>query len=853
MEVNYQPPDVLSHAVGTTDNLNALLFWAILMAALIVLFFLLRKIFHFFSVAFSHHQSVVFLIRVPKEKAKEENNSMAKYLQQLKEEIARGETIFASIGGLKVKRWSLEHWLFGREDNFAFEIVAHGGKINFYASAPKKLSLYLEQQIHAYYPEASIEIVEDYNAFNPNNKVRAAYLKPARGFIFPIKTYNEFNADPLDAIFNSLSKIESDESISLQYVVRSAEGAWHLESRNAVLEAYKKNDISKLSGGNFFSSFFSFFGSIFDEIFKKAEDKNKSPESSKQLTEKEREMLKHMEEKNSKAGLDVNIRIVVSARDEAHADTYLSNVFNAFNQYNYYEYGNGFKRYRRFWQQWEVIQDNTINNFIYRRLIDWQSFILNTEELNSLFHLPLAHNETPNIDWLMSKSAPAPANMPEEGLLLGYNLFRGQKTPIRIKQIDRRRHTYIIGKSGTGKSVLLNNMAIQDIEAGHGVCVMDPNGDLITDILERIPPERAEDVIVFSPADIERPLAFNLLEFDSKYPEQKSFVINEMINIFDKLYDLKATGGPIFEQYMRNALLLIMDDPESGSTLMEVPKVLADENFRRLKLSRCKNPTVVDFWKKEAEKAGGDAALANVVPYITSKLTQFVANDMMRPIIGQQNSSFNFRDIMDNQKILLVDLPKGAIGEMNAYLLGMIIVGKILIAALSRTDIEQKDRKDFYLYIDEFQNFTTNSICQILSEARKYALCLNIAHQYLGQLNKGQDTQIKDAVFGNVGTLVSFKVGSEDAEFLVKDFGPVFNAYDLINVGRGGFIKLLVDGATVRPFSLQTVWPLMGTFREGIGDKIRELSRYKFGQDRRLVESDIRRRSLKMAALETKE
>ncbi|OIO07327.1 hypothetical protein AUJ35_02285 [Candidatus Falkowbacteria bacterium CG1_02_41_21] len=443
----------------------------------------------------------------------------------------------------------------------------------------------------------------------------------------------------------------------------------------------------------------------------------------------------------------------------------------------------------------------------------------------------------------MSKTAPAPNNIPNEGIILGYNIFRGIKTNIRVKRLDRRRHCYAIGKSGTGKSVLLANMAIQDIENGDGVCIMEPNGDLIEDILNRIPPERAEDVIVFSPADMERPMGLNLLEFDERYPEQKSFVINEMIGIFDKLYDLKATGGPMFEQYMRNALLLIMDDPETGSTLMEISKVLADESFRKMKLNKCKNPTVVDFWRKEAEKAGGDAALANIVPYITSKLTSFVSNDMMRPIIGQQKSAFNMRDIMDNKKILMVDLPKGAIGETNAYLLGMIMVGKILMAALSRTDIPQEQRKDFYLYIDEFQNFTTNSICQILSEARKYALSLTVAHQYIGQLSKNNDNQIKDAIFGNVGTMISFKVGSEDAQFLTKDFGPVFNEYDMVNVGRGGFMKLLVDGATTRPFSFQTVWPLMGTAREEMAKKIRTLSRYKFGQDRSLVDSEILRRS----------
>jgi type IV secretory pathway TraG/TraD family ATPase VirD4 len=457
--------------------------------------------------------------------------------------------------------------------------------------------------------------------------------------------------------------------------------------------------------------------------------------------------------------------------------------------------------------------------------------------------------ETPNILWLTAKNAPAPADLPSEGLLLGQNVYRGVKKDIRIKRQDRRRHTYIIGKSGVGKSVLLANMAIQDIQNGEGVCVLDPHGDLIEDILQRMPPERVEDVVIFSPANLERPLALNLLEYDPRYPEQKSFVINEMIGIFDKLYDLKQTGGPMFEQYMRNALLLIMDDPESGSTLMEVPKVLSDENFRRLKLSRCHNRTVIDFWKKEAEKAGGDAALANIVPYITSKLTAFISNDMMRPIIGQQKSSFNFRDLMDRQKILLIDLPKGVVGEMNAYLLGMIVVGKILMAALSRTDMPAEARKDFYLYIDEFQNFTTNSICQILSEARKYALNLIIAHQYIGQLTKNNNTEIKDAVFGNVGTIIAFKIGTEDAEFLVKEFAPVFNVYDLINIDKGtAYIKLLVDNSPSRPFSMKTIWPLLGVKREGISAKIRSLSSLKFGQDRTIVEADIIRRTEALAS-----
>ncbi len=775
------------------------------------------------------HEHQIFLVKLSKEKPKDQDKDDT--AQNLKEDLAKAETLFSSIGGLRAQR-GFKAWFKGREDQFSFEVVAHQGKIAFYVATPMDKARYLEQQIHAHYPEAAIEEVSDYNAFDPKNVVIAGWLKTKKEFVFPLKTYNQMDIDPMNSVITVLSKLDRSESMAIQYVVRSARPDWHRRIKSVVRKTYRNNSVAMgLKRDSIFNSAHSLF----------TPTKNKDPqnlEETKKLTTVEEEMLKSMEEKNSKAGLNVNLRIIVSAKNEQQAQVYLENLGSAFSEYNHYEQGNNFSKIHKKHQQ------GIINNFIYRDFDEKNSFLLNTEELASLFHLPLRNTETPNILWLIAKNAAAPTEVPSDGLLLGENIFRGVKKSIYIKREDRRRHSYIVGKSGVGKSVLLANMAIQDIENGEGVCVLDPHGDLIEDILQRIPPERAEDVIIFSPGDTERPLGLNLLEYDKNYPEQKSFVINEMIGIFDKLYDLKATGGPMFEQYMRNALLLIMDSPETGSTLMEIPKVLADEKFRKMKIEKCSNSTVIDFWKQEAEKAGGEAALANIVPYITSKLTSFISNDMMRPIIGQQDSSFNFRDLMDKQKILLIDLPKGIVGEMNAYLLGMIVVGKILMASLSRADIPQEERKDFYLYIDEFQNFTTNSIAQILSEARKYSLNLTVAHQYIGQLSKNNDTEIKDAVFGNVGTMISFKVGSDDSEFLVKEFAPVFNEYDLINIGKGtAYIKLLSDNTSLRPFSMQTIWPLMGTARADMSKKIRTLSRLKYGQDRRIIEAQINQRS----------
>ncbi len=427
--------------------------------------------------------------------------------------------------------------------------------------------------------------------------------------------------------------------------------------------------------------------------------------------------------------------------------------------------------------------------------------------------------------------------MPAEGFVLGYNDFRGDKTEIRIGQDDRRRHLYIIGQTGTGKSTFIEELAKQDAKNKQGMCIIDPHGDLIDHVMESIPKERAEDIIYFDPSDTERPFGLNMMEYDENFPEQKTFVINEMISIFDKLYDLKQTGGPMFEQYMRNAMLLVMDSPETGSTLMEVPRVFRDPEFRKDKLKRCKDMTVVDFWEKEAEKAGGDASMENIAPYITSKLTTFISNDMMRPIIAQQHSTIDFRKVMDEGKILMVNLSKGKIGEINSKLLGLIIVGKLLMSALSRVDIPEEERRDFYLYIDEFQNFTTDSISQILSEARKYKLCLTIAHQFIGQLSE----EISKAVFGNVGSMFSFRVGSEDAEFLEKQFAPVFDANDLINIDNYQcYAKVLVNNQSTDPFNMKTYPPSKGSLE--IKDALKELSRYKYGRSREIVEAEIEER-----------
>ena len=377
-------------------------------------------------------------------------------------------------------------------------------------------------------------------------------------------------------------------------------------------------------------------------------------------------------------------------------------------------------------------------------------------------------------------------------------------------------------------------MAIQDIASGDGVCVIDPHSVDILDILAAVPKERYKDVIYFDPSYTARPMGLNMLEYDRRYPEQKTFVVNEMLSIFNKLFDMKTAGGPMFEQYFRNAVMLTIEDPDTGSTLLEVSKVLANKAFRELKLSHCTNPIVVQFWREVAEKAGGEASLANIVPYITSKFDNFLSNEIMRPIISQQKSSFNFREVMDNKKILLVNLAKGRLGDINANLIGLILVGKILMAALSRADSLHLNPPAFYLYIDEFQNVTTDSISSILSEARKYKLSLNVAHQFIAQL----DEKIKDSVFGNVGSMAIFRVGSDDAEYLEKQLAPTFSAKDIMNIDNyNAYLKILSNGRPMKPFNIETLPAPKGN--PEVVEKLKQLSYLTFGKDRAVIEAEI--------------
>lgn len=746
-----------------------------------------------------------------------------------KEEISVMEQLFASLSNIQTQKNPL-HMLFYGPPQITLEMAvpSNGEQISFFIAMPRKYQELVEKQVHSFFPSAHIEKVSEYSIFTRRGKTAGSWLKLKKNPAYPIRTYKFLETDSLHNITNALSKMEDvAEGASIQLVLRSSSSFRSRRlGKKISLRMQQGKTLDKAGSNNFVGELIH---DVRENSLTEEERMKKRDQRPVNLTPEENDIIKQIESKANKAHFEVNIRLLACANTQERAEMILSELENAFVQFEDLNLN-----------KFLAVRDKSLNagrlakDFIFRYFDGFRSIRLDTEELASIFHFPISTTQTPKIDWLKSKSAPPPPRIPKEGLLLGFSDFRGVKTEIRLGENDRRRHLYIAGQTGVGKSGFIEELAKQDAKNKKGMCIIDPHGDLIDHIMECIPKERAEDVIYFDPSDTERPFGLNMMEYDENHPEQRTFVINEMIAIFDKLYDLKQTGGPMFEQYMRNAMLLVMDSPEIGSTLLEIPRIFRDVEFRREKLKRCKDITVVEFWEKEAEKAGGEASLENIAPYINSKLTTFISNDMMRPIISQQKSTIDFRSVMDEGKILMVYLPKGKIGEINSHLLGMVIVGKLLMAALSRTDMAENDRQDFYLYIDEFQNFTTDSIAQILSEARKYRLCLTIAHQFIGQLSEN----ISKAVFGNVGSICSFRVGAEDAEFLQKQFAPVFNANDLINIDNFQCItKLLINNESSSAFNMKTYPPQKGD--EKLRDAFKELSRYKYGVAKEIAEAEI--------------
>ena len=710
--------------------------------------------------------------------------------------IDAAEQLFSSFASLKGTEGLLG---FSQvPDSLTFEIVAKPGDIRFYVGVPKKLQDMVEKQINGAYPDAHIQEVDDYNIFeNESGKVAFTGLKLKKAEYMPIKFYKELAIDPLATIISTLGKMQEGEAAAIQLLISPADSKWSKAGRSHI-SSEKKSEAD--------------------------------PETaSYSIDQKE---LEAIENKISKPGFNTYIRVVTVSSSKAAAEAHLSNIVGSFTQFNSF---NSFTKTSP-----KFIKGSLMVDFIYRHVpLLEKGSILTSEELATIFHFPNKSIENPHINWLAARTAPAPAKIPTSGLYLGKSIYRSQEKKIYMGRDDRRRHMYIIGKTGVGKSEFLKDMILQDIRNGEGVCFIDPH-DTIDQILPLIPPERAEDVILFDPSDTERPMGINML--DAETEDQKHFVTSSIINLFYKLYDPQRTGiiGPRFEHAVRNAMLTVMSEP--GNTFVELVRILSDQNYVQRLLPKVTDPIVRRYWTDQIAQTS-DFHKSEVLDYITSKFGRFVTNKMMRNMIGQSKSSFDFRQVMDEGKILLISLAKGRIGEENSSFLGLLMVPRLLVAAMSRQDIPQDKRRDFFLYVDEFQNFATPDFAQILSEARKYRLNLTVANQFIGQI----DEEVKNAIFGNVGTIASFRVGVSDANYLQHEFQPTFGEADLINVERfHAYVKTLVDGEPTQPFSMDLTRDIEEEkSRENprVAELIKELSRLKYGRAKEVVEEEINSRS----------
>ena len=721
--------------------------------------------------------------------------------------IDAAEQLFASFASFR-KDGRLS--FLTEQPSMSFEIVGMPGDIRFYINVPHKYKDFVEKQINGAYPDADItEVTEkgslkesfvmgnDYNIFSETGKVVFASLKLKTSEYLPIKVFKDLPTDPLSSITSVLAKMSEGEGAAIQIVIAPAGKKWKNHGR---------------------------------EYLSKTKKKEANPETAHYSADAKE--LEGIENKIGKPGFETTVRIVVSSSTKESAQAHLENILNAFSQFNGL---NSFKKNKH------RVKKFFMTDFIYRYMpIRGQVGVLTSEELATLFHFPNKSITTPNIHWVNAKRAPVAANVPTSGLFLGNSVYRGVTRPVFIEADDRRRHMYIIGKTGTGKTEFLKQMITQDIKGGEGVAVIDPHGDLIEDILQIIPPERAEDVILFDPSDTSRPMGLNMLEADTE--EQKHLVVTSIIGLMYKLFDPNKTGiiGPRFEHAIRNAMLTVMSEP--GNTFVEVVRILTDAAFVQEMLPKVQDPIVRRYWTDQIAQTN-DFHKSEVLDYIVSKFGRFVTNKTIRNIIGQSESSFNFRNVMDEGKILLVNLSKGKIGEENSNFLGLVLVPKILVAAMSRQDMPIDQRRDFFLYVDEFQNFATPDFAQILSEARKYRLNLTVANQFIGQMEE----EVKNAIFGNVGTIASFRVGVTDANYLQHEFQPTFNEPDLINIDRfNAYMRTVVNGEPTPPFSLDTTKDITkekAAMNPRVSELIKELSRLKYGKDAKLIEASISERA----------
>jgi len=739
-----------------------------------------------------------------------------------KKELAAEQMLAALHGILRTKR---EIRLSGTlQEHISLEIAAIGQRIRFYIWTPKHLQAFVEGQIYAQYPTVQIyEQTEDY----ADRQLHQTVIHTTELFLtdnetLPIKTFPSFEVDPLAAITATLAKLDNeDEEMWIQIMARPISDSWHRKGAKTIARIRGGQGLFSGAGGEVISYTAQFFAALARPPL--AGEKGAEPD----ISERDKSRITAIEAKSIKLGYQVKMRLLYAGHDQRTARLRMQALVGAFKQFNSTNL-NGFQAKSLSFNRDKQLEYQT------RFFID-QGYILNIEELASLFHLPHTTVETPNIVWATVKTAEPPANVPVQVKgsetdisLFGVTNFRGDNTIFGTWRADRGRHIYILGQTGTGKSGALELLTISDIYYDQGFAVIDPHGDYAQHVLSFIPQRRVDDVVYFNPADTDNPIGFNPLEVTD--PSLKGHISSELVGVLKRLF--ADSWGPRLEYILRYTLLALLDYPES--TMLDITRMLTDRDFRKDVITYIDDPVVRNFWVTEFASWNDKFAVEAVAP-VLNKVGAFTANPMIRNIIGQPKSTFNIRQIMDQGKILIVNLSRGLMGEDNAGIMGSLMVTKIQLAAMGRADIPEPQRRQFYLYVDEFQNFATDSFAVILSEARKYALNLTVANQYISQMEQ----PVRDAVFGNVGSIMSFRVSPDDAPFLQKYFEPEFESADLIQQHSRYFvISMMINGEKAPAFSAKTlnlpVPPADNT------DQIVELSRERYAKKRAEVEERIK-------------
>ncbi len=756
--------------------------------------------------------SVLLMLEIPRENDKKE---------------LAAEQLFASLHGILRDRQELKN-SGGVQEHLSFEIVSTAGQIRFYVWTPKILQNFVEGQIYSQYPTVQIyKMNEDY--CDDRSKYQVTYMAEmglTEAEALPIKTFDNFEVDPLAGITGTLAKLDPDnkEEMWIQILTRPIPDDWHKNTTDRWIRRVK-------SGWKSFGTNIDWSWAIeaIAALFRPPAGGTNSGEKV-ELSERAKTQIAKAEEKATKLGYEVKIRLVYLGRSQTDAKLNMQALVGTFKQYNSTNL-NGFR------QIGGSFNRNDLEAYKLRQFTGG-GFILNISELASVYHLPHTSVETPNIVWATSKTAEPPAQLPimtgeqatdENISAFGLTNFRGINHQFGLYRRDRSRHVYIIGQTGAGKSGMLELLALSDVFYNQGYCIIDPHGDFAIDNLRFVPESRVEDVVYFNPADTAYPVAFNPLEVTD--PAKKPNICSEVIGVLKRMFG--DSWGPRLEHILRYTLLALLDRPET--TLLDISRLLTDKDFRKETLEYCKDVTVLQFWKHEFGQWNEKQVNESIAP-VLNKVGAFTANPIIRNIVGQPKSSFDIRKIMDEGKILVVNLSKGLIGEDNAGILGSFLVTKVQLAAMSRSDIPLvEDRRPFYLYVDEFQNFATDSFAVILSEARKYGLNLTIANQYVAQMGE----TVRDAVFGNVGTTISFRVSPDDAPILAKQFEPTFEESDIIQLNNRNFvISMIINGEKVPAFSAKTL-SLPDTPKDNF-DKIVAHSRENYARPRMEVEQEIR-------------